>query len=186
MSTKQRSTDRSPMVDFALGDSSLGKVLVARSSKGVCAIFMDEDAEKLERALFETFSDARRVENDGGEGAELKQTLAKVIDYIDDPRQDLDLVFDLHGTEFQRSVWGELREIPLGKTATYTEIAIALGKPTAARAVAGACAANLVSIAIPCHRVVRSDGSLSGYRWGIERKRALLEREGVLKKQSTL
>lgn len=188
MAIQQRSMGRAPAVAFALGESSLGTVLVARSARGVCAIFIGADRAEVEPSLRQKFRQARCVE-DGDEGAqagELRDDLSKVIAYIEDPRRELDLELDLCGTEFQRRVWLTLRQIPRGQTSTYTEIAGAIGQPTAARAVAGACAANLVSVAIPCHRVLRSDGSLSGYRWGVARKRALLEREGVLQEQSLL
>jgi len=186
MPTTQPSTRRTSPVDYALGESTLGLVLVARTSKGVCAIFIGEDASEVEEPLRGRFPQARRRDLSANDASELSHTLTAVIDYIEHPRRDLNLEFDLYGTEFQQSIWQKLREIPFGQTSTYTEIARAIGRPSAARAVAGACAANLVSVAIPCHRVLRSDGALSGYRWGVGRKRTLLEREGVLQEQSLI
>lgn len=186
MPTQKRSAGATSEVYFSVAESSLGHVLAAQTPRGVCAIFLGENVDELERALVKQFPDARRVVGGSEQGAGLDETLREVIDYLHEPGCELDLALEINGTAFQRSVWAQLRMIPKGKTATYTEIANALGKPTAARAVAGACAANLLSVAIPCHRVLRSDGSLSGYRWGVERKRALLEREGALPKQSTI
>jgi AraC family transcriptional regulator of adaptative response/methylated-DNA-[protein]-cysteine methyltransferase len=161
-------------IRFACGKSSLGPVLVAASEKGVCAILLGDDLEELARDLARRFPRATLLPGDRAFG----QTVAAVIRRVEDPRAPLALLpLDLRGTLFQQKVWRALAEIPLGQTATYAAIARRLGRPKAARAVAAACAANPLAVAVPCHRVVRSDASLSGYRWGIPRKRALLARE---------
>jgi AraC family transcriptional regulator of adaptative response/methylated-DNA-[protein]-cysteine methyltransferase len=160
-------------IRFAIGECSLGSILVARSARGVCAIMLGDEPEALVRSLQERFPRAELI---GGD-AEFEELVAKVVGFIEAPGLGLDLPLDVRGTAFQQRVWQALREIPVGRTATYSEIAGRIGAPGAVRAVAGACAANALAVAIPCHRVVRTDGSLSGYRWGVERKRALLERE---------
>jgi AraC family transcriptional regulator, regulatory protein of adaptative response / methylated-DNA-[protein]-cysteine methyltransferase len=160
-------------IRFAIGECSLGSILVASSDRGVCAIMLGDDPEALARDLQERFPRAELI---GGD-AEFEELVAKVVGFIEAPGLGLDLPLDVQGTAFQQRVWEALLEIPAGRTATYGEIAARIGAPRAVRAVAGACAANPVAVAIPCHRVVRTDGSLSGYRWGVERKRALLARE---------
>ena len=160
-------------IKFAIGESSLGLVLIAASDKGVCAIFFGDDAEGLARDLKRQFPRARLV----GDDRAFAQLTAKVIGFVEDPRRDLDLPLDIRGTAFQRRVWEALRRIPVGSTATYAEIAKAIGAPKSVRAVGRACGSNPISLAIPCHRVVGSNGSLTGYRGGIERKRALLAKE---------
>ena len=160
---------------FAVGECSLGSILVARSAKGVCAILLGDDPEALVRDLEDRFPRATLV---GGDAA-FEQVVAKVIGFVERPALGLDLPLDVRGTAFQQRVWQALRGIPAGSTASYTEIAARIGAPTGARAVAQACGSNPLAVAIPCHRVVRTDGSLSGYRWGVERKRTLLRREGV-------
>jgi AraC family transcriptional regulator, regulatory protein of adaptative response / methylated-DNA-[protein]-cysteine methyltransferase len=160
-------------IRFAVGECSLGAILVARSDRGVCAIMLGDDPEELARDLQERFPRAELI---GGD-AEFEELVAKVVGLVEAPGLGLDLPLDVRGTAFQQRVWQALREIPAGRTATYSEIAGRIGAPRAVRAVAGACAANALAVAIPCHRVVRTDGTLSGYRWGVERKRALLERE---------
>jgi AraC family transcriptional regulator, regulatory protein of adaptative response / methylated-DNA-[protein]-cysteine methyltransferase len=162
-------------IRFAVGECSLGSILVAQSAKGVCAILLGDDADALVRDLQDRFPRATFV---GGEPA-FEQTVAKVIGFVEAPALGLDLPLDLRGTAFQQRVWQALREIPIGSTASYTEIASRIGAANGARAVAQACGANTLAVAIPCHRVVRTDESLAGYRWGIERKRSLLKREGV-------
>jgi AraC family transcriptional regulator of adaptative response/methylated-DNA-[protein]-cysteine methyltransferase len=162
-------------IQLSLGQSSLGLVLVAQSASGICAVLLGDDRDALRRDLQERFPDATLIEGD----EKLSALAARMIDPVESPARGLDLPLDLRGTEFQRSVWQALRKIPAGSTATYTEIAGRIGRPTAARAVAQACAANALAVVIPCHRVLRSDGRLPGYRWGIERKRSLLEREAV-------
>jgi AraC family transcriptional regulator of adaptative response/methylated-DNA-[protein]-cysteine methyltransferase len=160
-------------IRFAIGECSLGSILVASSEKGVCSIMMGDDPEALLRDLQDRFPRARLVGGDSG----FEQLVARVVGMVEAPGTGLDLPLDVQGTAFQRRVWQALREIPLGATVSYTEIAAKIGAPKAVRAVAGACAANPLAVAIPCHRVVRNDGALAGYRWGIERKRALLARE---------
>jgi AraC family transcriptional regulator of adaptative response/methylated-DNA-[protein]-cysteine methyltransferase len=160
-------------IRFAVGQCSLGSIVVAQSERGICAILLGDDADALLRDLQDRFPHARLV---GGD-REFEAIVANVVGLVEAPRVGLALPLDIRGTAFQQRVWHALREIPAGKTASYAEIAARIGSPRAVRAVAQACAANALAVAIPCHRVVRSDGSLSGYRWGIERKRALLERE---------
>ena len=161
------------VIRFAVGECSLGAILVAASERGVCAILMGDDPDLLARDLQDRFPKADLI---GGD-AEFERLVAKVVGFVEMPKRGLDLPLDVWGTAFQRRVWQALREIPAGSTASYAEIARRIGSPKAVRAVAGACAANALAVAIPCHRVVRNDGNLSGYRWGVERKRALLERE---------
>lgn len=158
---------------FALGQCALGAILVARSDKGVCAISLGDDPEVLLRELQDRFPNALLV---GGDAA-FEQLVARVVGLVEAPNSGFDLPMDVRGTAFQQRVWHALRQIPAGRTASYAQIAEAIGAPRSVRAVAGACAANTLAVAIPCHRVVRSDGALSGYRWGVARKRELLERE---------
>lgn len=160
-------------VRFAIAECSLGPILVACSDKGVCAIMLGEDPDALARQIQDRFPNAHLV----GDDAEFSALVARVVGFVEAPRLGLDLPLDIRGTAFQQRVWQALREIPLGETASYTEIAWRIGAPQSARAVAHACAANEIAVAIPCHRVVRNDGTLSGYRWGVARKRALLDRE---------
>ena len=160
---------------FALGQCSLGAILVACSARGVCAISLGDDPEALLRELQDRFPCAELVGGDAG----FEALVARVVGFVEAPRVGLDLPLDVRGTAFQQRVWDALRRIPPGETASYTEIARAIGAPKSVRAVARACATNTLALAIPCHRVVRSDGALSGYRWGVARKRALLEREGA-------
>jgi len=161
------------VIRYAVGACALGAILVAASERGICAILLGDDADALARDLRERLPRARLV---GGDAA-FAQLVATVVGFVDAPQAAFPLPLDIRGTAFQQRVWQALREIPAGTTASYGEIARRLGMPRAARAVAGACAANALAVAIPCHRVIRDDGGLSGYRWGIERKRALLERE---------
>ena len=158
---------------FAVGKCSLGSVLVAASGKGICAILLGDDRESLLRDLKDQFPRARLV---GGDKA-FERLTAKVVGFVEDPAKGLDLPLDVRGTAYQHRVWDALRRIPPGSTASYAEIAEKIGAPKAVRAVARACATNRIAVAIPCHRVVRSDGALSGYRGGVERKRALLDKE---------
>lgn len=161
------------MLRFAVGACALGNVLVAASARGICTIALGDDPETLVRELQDRFPRAELI---GGD-AEFERWIAQVIGFIEMPQRGLDLPLDIQGTAFQQRVWRALQDIPVGSTVSYTEIAERIGAPRAVRAVAGACAANTLALAIPCHRVVRSDGTLSGYRWGVERKRTLLERE---------
>ncbi|TDP72797.1 bifunctional DNA-binding transcriptional regulator/O6-methylguanine-DNA methyltransferase Ada [Roseateles toxinivorans] len=162
-------------IRFAIGQCSLGAILVARSERGVCAILLGDDPDALARDLQDRFPQAQLIGGDAG----FEQWMAQVVGFVDAPGLGLNLPLDLRGTAFQQRVWQALRAIPPGHTASYTEIAKRIGAPTSARAVAQACGANALAVAIPCHRVVRSDGGLSGYRWGVERKRALLDREAL-------
>jgi AraC family transcriptional regulator, regulatory protein of adaptative response / methylated-DNA-[protein]-cysteine methyltransferase len=160
-------------IRFAVAECSLGSILVAQSDRGVCAIMMGGDPDALARELQDQFPQARMIGGDAG----FERLVAQVVSFVEAPRIGLDLPLDVRGTAFQQRVWHALRKIPAGKTISYSELATRIGAPKAVRAVAQACAANALAVAIPCHRVVRNDGGLSGYRWGVERKRELLERE---------
>ena len=162
-------------IRFAAGECSLGSILVASSSKGVCAILLGDDPAALVRDLQDRFPKAQLIGGDRDD----ERVIAQVVGFIEAPRLGWELPLDVRGTAFQQRVWQALREIPAGQTTNYTEVARRIGSPKAVRAVAGACAANAIAVAIPCHRVVRTDGSLSGYRWGVERKRCLLEKESA-------
>jgi AraC family transcriptional regulator of adaptative response/methylated-DNA-[protein]-cysteine methyltransferase len=150
-------------------------VLVGVSDKGVCAILMGRDPDGLARELRDRFPRAQLI----AEGQKLGQLMATVVDFVEAPALGLDLMLDLRGTAFQRRVWQALGEIPVGSTASYSDIARRIGAPETALEVSQACASNAIAVAIPCHRVVRKNGALSGYRWGVWRKRALLEREAA-------
>lgn len=171
--TRYRAGGAHEEIRFAIAGTSLGALLVAASGKGVCAILLGDDPEKLLRDLEDRFAKARLV---GGD-AKFEKLVARVVGLVEQPRKDLDLPLDIRGTAFQQRVWKALTAIPAGKTASYAEIARKIGRPSAVRAVAQACAANNLAIAIPCHRVVKTDGGLSGYRWGVARKKQLLARE---------
>jgi AraC family transcriptional regulator of adaptative response/methylated-DNA-[protein]-cysteine methyltransferase len=171
--TAYRAGGRDASIRFAVGECSLGSILVARSAKGVCAILLGDDPAALVRDLEDRFP---RATLEGGDTA-FERMVAQVIGFVERPSLGLDLPLDVRGTAFQQRVWQALSEIPAGSTASYAEIAARIGRPAGARAVAQACGANPLAVAIPCHRVVRTDGSLSGYRWGVERKRRLLDRE---------
>ena len=171
--TQYRAGGVDARIEFAIGESSLGAILVARSQRGVCAISLGNDADALLRELQDRFPRAELVGGDAG----FERLVAQVVGLIEQPGIGIDLPLDVRGTAFQQRVWQALRQIPPGETASYAQIAQRIGSPTSVRAVAGACAANALAVAIPCHRVVRSDGALSGYRWGVERKRELLSRE---------
>jgi len=162
-------------IAFAIAQTSLGALLVARSARGVCAISLGDDPDALLRELQDRFPRAELVGGDAG----FERLVAQVVGLIAQPGIGHDLPLDVRGTAFQQRVWQALRRIPPGQTASYADIAARIGSPKAVRAVAQACAANTLAVAIPCHRVVRSDGALSGYRWGVARKRALLEREAT-------
>lgn len=173
--TRYRAGGAGTEIHFAVGDCSLGSILVAQTARGVCAIMLGDDPAALVRDLDDRFPRASLV---GGDAA-FDRTIARVVGLVEKPALGLDLPLDVRGTAFQQRVWQALRAIPVGSTASYAEIAARIGAPSSARAVAQACGANPIAVAIPCHRVVRTDGSLSGYRWGIERKAALLKREGA-------
>ena len=166
-------------IQFAVGECFLGSILVASTEKGICAIFLGDSPEPLVRDLQDRFPKARLI---GGD-RRFETLVSQVVGWVQDPGPGkCNLALDLRGTLFQQRVWKALGEIPVGTTVSYQMIAKKIGLPAAVRAVAGACAANPVAVAIPCHRVVRQDGNLSGYRWGVERKRALLLRESEIKK----
>jgi AraC family transcriptional regulator of adaptative response/methylated-DNA-[protein]-cysteine methyltransferase len=160
-------------IRFAVGQCSLGAILVARSKKGICAITLGDNPDELVRDLQDRFPNANLIGADRG----FERLVAQVVGFVEAPRIGLDLPLDVRGTAFQQRVWQALRGIPAGKTASYADVARRIGKPKAVRAVAQACGANKIAVAIPCHRVVKNDGVLSGYRWGVERKRALIEKE---------
>lgn len=165
-------------IQFAIGESSLGAILVASSVKGVAAILIGDDPADLVQDLQDRFPRAKLV---GGD-RDYEALVARVVGSVEAPNLGLDLPLDLRGTVFQQRVWQALRRIPSGETVSYTDLALSIGLPKAVRAVAGACAANNIAVAIPCHRVVRNDGALSGYAWGVERKRSLLDRERAVPK----
>ncbi len=171
--TRYRDGGHDAVIRFAVGETSLGPILVAASEKGVCAILMGDDPNALLRDLQDRFRKARLI----GADPDFEATVAKVVGLVEAPRLGLDLPLDVRGTAFQQRVWRALTELPVGSTASYADVARAIGQPKAVRAVAQACGANALAVAIPCHRVVRNDGALSGYRWGVERKRMLLDRE---------
>ena len=160
-------------IRFAVGETSLGAILVASSWKGVAAILLGDDPDELVRNLQDRFPKAHLI----GADRKYEALVARVVGFVEMPEIGLDLPLDVRGTAFQQRVWQALQEIPVGETVSYAEIARRIGSPKSVRAVAGACAANALAVAIPCHRVVRNDGSLAGYAWGVERKRALLGRE---------
>jgi AraC family transcriptional regulator of adaptative response/methylated-DNA-[protein]-cysteine methyltransferase len=165
-------------IRFAVGQTSLGVIVVASSRKGVAAILLGDDADELVHDLQDRFPRARLI----GADSAYEAIIARVVGLVEAPELGLDLPLDVRGTAFQQRVWQALQDIPLGATASYAEIAQRIGAPKAVRAVAGACAANNLAVAIPCHRVVRKDGAASGYAWGVERQRALLEREASASK----
>lgn len=175
MSLRRTNKGIDPQIRFATEQCQLGTVLVAQSSRGVSAIFLGDDPDMLTRTLLNCYPGAQRA----GEDPAFRQLIEQVASFIEAPRAGLDVPLDVRGTAFQESVWKALLEIPPGTTASYTDIAERIGAPRSVRAVAQACGANLIAVAIPCHRVVRRDGGISGYRWGVERKRDLLLRENV-------
>lgn len=171
--TSFRAGGKGASIRFAVGECSLGSILVAATHKGICAILFGDEPEALARDFQDRFPKAKLIGDDKG----FEQWVAKVVGFVEAPALGLDLPLDVQATAFQQRVWQVLREVPAGVTASYAEIAERIGAPKAVRAVARACASNMIAVAIPCHRVVRTDGALSGYRWGIARKRALLDRE---------
>jgi AraC family transcriptional regulator of adaptative response/methylated-DNA-[protein]-cysteine methyltransferase len=168
-----RAGGRGATIRFAVGECSLGSILVAATDVGVCAISFGDDPTRLVRSLQDRFSQATLV----GADRAFERTVARVVAFVEQPRLGLDLPLDIRGTAFQQRVWKQLMAIPAGSTRTYSQIARALGRPAGSRAVGGACAKNPIAVAIPCHRVLRTDGSLSGYHWGVDRKARLLDRE---------
>ena len=164
-------------IRFAVGQCTLGAILVAATDKGIASITLGDDPEELVRYLQDQFPDANLIGDDNA----FSSTVATVVAFVENPHIGLDLPLDIQGTAFQQRVWQALRHIPAGTTVTYTELAEHIGKPAAVRAVASACAANKIAVAVPCHRVVHKGGSHAGYRWGIARKDALIAREAKLK-----
>ena len=171
--SQYRAGGRNEEIKFAVGQTSLGAILVASSTKGVASILLGDDPDELVRSLQDRFPNAHLI----GANRDYEALVARVVGFVEAPHIGLDLPLDVRGTAFQHRVWRALQEIRIGETVSYAEIARRIGSPKAARAVADACAANHVAIAIPCHRVLRHDGSLSGYAWGVERRRLLLDRE---------
>jgi AraC family transcriptional regulator of adaptative response/methylated-DNA-[protein]-cysteine methyltransferase len=170
--TQYRSGGANEEIRFAVGECSLGALLVASSKKGIAAILLGGDPDRLVQELQDRFPKANLI----GADREYEALVARVVGFIEAP-EGLDLPLDIRGTAFQRRVWRALKDIPVGRTISYAELAGRIGSPKAVRAVAGACAANNIAVAIPCHRVVRHDGSISGYAWGVDRKRALIAKE---------
>ena len=164
-------------IAYAVSASSLGAVMVACSARGLCAVLMGDDEEALERLLRDRFPRAQLAAG----GVDVERVATEVAALVEAPGGEVSVPLDVSGTEFQRAVWAALREIPAGETASYAEIAARIGRPRAVRAVGAACGANALALVIPCHRVVRSDGGLSGFLWGVERKRRLLIMEGALR-----
>jgi AraC family transcriptional regulator, regulatory protein of adaptative response / methylated-DNA-[protein]-cysteine methyltransferase len=173
--TAYRAGGANTEIRFAIGECSLGSILVAASERGVCAILIGDDPDALARDLQDRFPRAHLI---GGD-SQFEQLVAKVVGFVEAPALGLDLPLDVRGTAFQQRVWQALREIPVGRTVSYLQVANRIGAPKAVRAVGAAVGANPLAVAIPCHRVIRHDGSLCGYRWGVERKRALIEREAA-------
>jgi len=171
--TQYRAGGAHEEIRFAVGESTLGAILVASSKKGIVAILLGNDPDKLVRDLQDRFQKANLV----GADKAYETFVARVIGFVEAPGHNLEIPLDIRGTAFQQKVWRALRKIPVGKTISYAELARKIGAPKAVRAVAGACAANKIAVAIPCHRVVRNNGALSGYAWGVERKHKLLDRE---------
>jgi AraC family transcriptional regulator of adaptative response/methylated-DNA-[protein]-cysteine methyltransferase len=171
--TTFRAGGKDMRLSFAVAECSLGAILVAASDKGIAAILLGDDPRVLVRDLEDRFPKAELI---GGD-RDFEEIVARVVGLVEAPATGLDLPLDVRGTAFQHRVWQALREIPVGTTTTYAALAERLGMPRAVRAVAGACAANTIAVAIPCHRVIRNDGALAGYRWGVERKGKLIARE---------
>ena len=162
-------------IRFGFGEFSLGTVLVAASSKGVAAILMGNDRHALSRELADAFPHARLIPEEAG----LEEMVAQVAAFLDAPHKGLDLPLDIRGSALEQAIWQALRDVPAGQTVTYGQIAKTLPPPATAQDVGAACAANVLAVAIPCHRVVKTDGSISGYRWGVQRKRMLIKREAA-------
>lgn len=169
-------SDATGKVRYAVVPCSLGQLLVARNERGVCAILLGDDPDTLAHELQKRFAGARRAE---AVDRDFEALVSRVVARVESPASGVDFPLDVRGTAFQQRVWEALRRIPAGETLTYGELARRLGQPKAARAVASACGANPLAVVIPCHRIVAADGSLGGYRWGLTRKRALLDREAA-------
>jgi AraC family transcriptional regulator of adaptative response/methylated-DNA-[protein]-cysteine methyltransferase len=171
--TRYRAGGTGEKIRFAVGQSSLGAILVACSAKGVASIALGDDPEALVKHLQTRFPKAQLIGGDEN----FESLIARIVGFVEAPAIGLDLPLDIRGTVFQQRVWQALQQIPLGQTLSYAELAQKIGAPKATRAVAGACAANNLALAIPCHRVIRNNGAISGYAWGIDRKQKLLDRE---------
>jgi len=180
--SQYRAGGANEQIRFAVGETSLGAILVASSKKGVASILLGNDPDQLVRNLQDRFPKAHLI----GADRDYEALVARVVGFVEAPGLGLDLPLDVRGTAFQQRVWQALQEIPVGQTVSYAEVARRIGSPKAVRAVAGACTANNLAVAIPCHRVVRNDGSVSGYAWGVERKRALLDREAAQATDATV
>lgn len=176
MAALKANTAARDKIRYAIGKTALGAVLVACGAVGVCAILMGSDADDLTIDLAKRFPSCRLVPDK----LKLNEDLSKIIRFINAPKRELDVKVEMHGTPFQCRVWTALRGVPIGSTVTYSELARRIGDPNAVRAVANACASNNLALAVPCHRVVRSDGGLANYRWGVERKRALIAKEAAV------
>lgn len=163
------------LLSYGTSACALGEVLLARSSKGVCAVLIGDTAEELEADLAARFPKSTILANEFA----VRDDLAKVVRFMENPAEGLDLTLDMRGTPFQRRVWEKLRAVHVGRTVTYSQLAKWVNPLASPRAVAGACAANPIALAIPCHRVVRTDGDLAGYRWGLQRKRELIQKEAM-------
>lgn len=174
--TNYRAGGRDESIRFAVGECWLGSIIVAATDIGICAISFGDDPEDLVHDLQDRFANAKLI---GGD-RDFEQWVAEVVGFVAAPTHRLDLPLDIRGTAFQQQVWQALRTIPYGTTVSYGEMAVRIGRPRATRAVAQACASNNIAVAIPCHRVVRADGGPSGYRWGVERKKKLLDREAAI------
>jgi AraC family transcriptional regulator of adaptative response/methylated-DNA-[protein]-cysteine methyltransferase len=168
-------------ISYALDKCSLGNVLIAQSEKGICALLLGDDSQSLVDDLHQRFLKATITAGD----SKFQHSVKNIVAAIEQPQVAINLPLDIRGTLFQQRVWQALQKIPAGETRSYSEIAEAIGSPKAVRAVAGACAANAIAVIIPCHRVVRNDGNLSGYRWGVERKQQLLQQESTSSKLQT-
>jgi AraC family transcriptional regulator of adaptative response/methylated-DNA-[protein]-cysteine methyltransferase len=167
--------DHAEDIRFGFGEFSLGAVLVAASDKGVVAILLGDGHDRLRRDLADAFPHVRLAADEAG----LAETVARVVAFLDAPHQGLDLPLDIRGSSTERAVWQALRDVPAGRTITYGQIAKSLPLPATAQDVGAACAANVLAVAVPCHRVVKADGSIAGYRWGVQRKRKLINLEAV-------
>lgn len=167
-------TGRGRDVTFAFGTTTLGQVMVATTAKGICAIFLGSDRDRLTADVQRQFPQARPAES--------HERLARVVALVENPAEPIDLPLDLQGSDFEIEVWQALRAIPAGRTLSYSGLAESIGRKDAiaAKDVADACAGNRIAVAVPCHRILRKDGTISGYRWGVHRKRALLKREGAI------
>jgi AraC family transcriptional regulator, regulatory protein of adaptative response / methylated-DNA-[protein]-cysteine methyltransferase len=175
MNAEPRNTTEPETLRFGYGDTTVGTIVVAESMRGVAALFIGDDRARLFRDLRAAFPEAEFVLDQTG----LAQIIAKAIALVDAPHLGTDLTLDLRGSPVEMAIWNALRTVPAGETRTYGAVAQSLPVTATAQEVGAACAANRIAVAVPCHRVVKSDGSISGYRWGVQRKRRLINMEGV-------